>query len=164
MNDWRKMLNLSILLVILVFGCGGGGTFFVSETERSAALSDFQQCELVPEYRWKFVFEERKFPKIKWKYPYLVEKAMGKFPLKTRWFDAELNEVAEAKEPGRYAAVMFKWPEDNGEHFHAEIPTFPVKDDDAYLATRIVPGGAWQRQSTVTAFGVFGHTDSAPEQ
>jgi len=59
---------------------------------------------------------------------------------------------------GRYAAVMFKTPEPNGEHYHAEVPIFPAKAGDAYLATRIMPGGAWQKQSTTTSFGVFGHT------
>ncbi len=60
---------------------------------------------------------------------------------------------------GRYAAVMFKAPEPNGEHYHAEIPVFPINDDGAYLATRVLPDGAWQKQSTTTPFGVFGHTE-----
>ena len=59
---------------------------------------------------------------------------------------------------GRYAALLFKWPEDQGEYYHALVPTYPVKDDGAYLVTRIVPGGAWRRLEATTAFGVFGQT------
>lgn len=59
---------------------------------------------------------------------------------------------------GRYAALWFQWPEDQGEYYHALVPTYPVKDDGAYLVTRIVPGGAWRRLEVTTAFGVFGQT------
>ena len=59
---------------------------------------------------------------------------------------------------GRYAALLFQWPEDQGEYYHALVPTYPVKDDGAYLVTRIVPGGAWRRLEVTTAFGVFGQT------
>lgn len=57
---------------------------------------------------------------------------------------------------GRYAAVMFKPHEPNGEHYHAQVPVFPAKDDGAYLATRIFPDGKWRKQSTITTFGVYG--------
>lgn len=79
--------------------------------------------------------------------------------LNTAWSYKAFNLKQSRMLPaGRYAAVMFKTPEPNGEHYHAEVPIFPAKAGDAYLATRIMPGGAWQKQATTTSFGVFGHT------
>jgi hypothetical protein len=52
---------------------------------------------------WNFVFNPGKFPELQWEQPYLVEKVVGKFPLTIRWFDAQLNEVKTADQPGRYA-------------------------------------------------------------
>jgi len=54
---------------------------------------------------WDYTFGPGKLPEVDWKKPYLVEKVMGKFPLKVRWFDGELNEVTTATNPGRYAFV-----------------------------------------------------------
>ncbi len=77
-------------------------TKFASEEE----LREFQRCELRPEGRWGFMFAPGEFPKIDWESPTLVEKIAGKFPLKVRWFDGQMNEVKIAEAPGRYAAVI----------------------------------------------------------
>jgi hypothetical protein len=77
----------------------------------------------------------------------------------TNWHNAHYDLKRSRLLPaGRYAAVLFKTPEEHGEYYHAEIPTFPINDDGEYFATRIVPGGTWRRVEATTAFGVFGCT------
>jgi CubicO group peptidase (beta-lactamase class C family) len=73
---------------------------------RKKQLADFQNCKLRTKGRCDFMFEEGKFPEIVWEDPYLVENVLGKFDLKVRWFDAELNEVNVPQTPGRYAAYI----------------------------------------------------------
>ena len=70
----------------------------------------------------------------------------------TNWHNARYDLKRSRLFPtGRYAAVWFKWPEDQGEYYHALIPTFPVKDDGAYLVTRILPSGAWRPPPAVSS-------------
>ena len=60
-------------------------------------------------------------------------------------------------EPGRYAFVMSKPPEDPLEHYHALAPAFSSENaDDGSVATRLLPTGTWQRQNRTLAFGVSG--------
>jgi CubicO group peptidase (beta-lactamase class C family) len=68
-------------------------------------IREFLNCQIVPKLGnpWDYTFEPGKFPKLDWDRPYFVEKVMGNFPLKTRWFNSELNEVSTPEEPGRYA-------------------------------------------------------------
>ncbi|MCI0513811.1 beta-lactamase family protein [candidate division KSB1 bacterium] len=74
------------------------------------ARADYQAflyCPIVPKKMntWNYVFNPGQFPELQWEQPYLVEKAVGKFPLTIRWFDAQLNGVKTAAQPGRYAYV-----------------------------------------------------------
>jgi len=65
-------------------------------------LWDFQNCELGPEDKSRFMFTPGEFPKIVWDNPEKVEKIIGKCPLKIRWFNNKLEEVNKPSEPGRY--------------------------------------------------------------
>ena len=73
---------------------------------RRKQIEQFQWCELVPENRWDYVFAPGEFPRIVWDRPGAVEAAVGSIPLKVRWFNAELDEVARAEKPGRYMAYV----------------------------------------------------------
>lgn len=73
---------------------------------RAEVLRRFQDCEVRPKIRWQFMFPPGEFPELEWDRPDIVEKAWGAFPLTVRWFNAELEEVAKADKPGRYAAVV----------------------------------------------------------
>jgi CubicO group peptidase (beta-lactamase class C family) len=68
-------------------------------------IREFLNCQIVPKLGnpWDYTFEPGKFPKLDWDRPYFVEKVMGKFPLKVRWFNSELKEVSTPEEPGCYA-------------------------------------------------------------
>jgi lysophospholipase L1-like esterase len=68
-------------------------------------LQAFLNCQLVPKLgnAWDYTFAPGKFPRIEWDRPEVVEKVMGSFPLKVRWFDAEGREVTSTERPGRYA-------------------------------------------------------------
>lgn len=70
-------------------------------------FKEFLNCRIVPKVgnMWDYTLGPGKLPEMDWEKPYLVEKVMGKFPLKVRWFDGELNEVITATNPGRYAFV-----------------------------------------------------------
>lgn len=60
-------------------------------------------------------------------------------------------------EPGRYALVLTKAPEDPLENYHALLPSFKAEGDGReYIATRLLPDGKWKKQDNVMAFGVFG--------
>jgi len=82
-----------------------------AHSERLAAdrkkreFAEFLNCRVVPKVgnAWDYTFSPGKFPEVGWDKPYLVEKVVGSFPLKTRWFDGELNEVTSPSTPGRYA-------------------------------------------------------------
>ena len=72
------------------------------------AMYDFEaflNCPIVLKYenRWNNFFVPGEFPEMQWEQPYLVEKVLGKFPLKIRWFDNNLNEVGKPEKSGRYA-------------------------------------------------------------
>jgi len=68
-------------------------------------VREFLNCRIVPKLGnlWDYTFGPGKFPELEWDRPYFVEKVMGKFPLKARWFNSELNEVKVPEKPGRYA-------------------------------------------------------------
>jgi CubicO group peptidase (beta-lactamase class C family) len=78
----------------------------IQQRQRREELIAFQDCLIVPEDRWGFMFPPGDLPKLKWDNPDAVAQATGEFPLEVRWFDADLNEVTEAEKPGRYAAVL----------------------------------------------------------
>ena len=109
-------LLLVILTLLAVFFVGSGWGQLVEDkaelpdepanrVSTKEEIKEFQNCRIVPKLGnlWDYTFEPGKFPGFKWDRPYLVEKVMGKFPLKARWFDGELNEVATPEKPGRYA-------------------------------------------------------------
>ena len=68
-------------------------------------MKDFLNCRIVPRLgnAWDYTFGPGEFPRLEWDKPYLVEKVMGEFPLKARWFNSELEEITRAEKPGRYA-------------------------------------------------------------
>ena len=78
--------------------------------------------------------------------------------LNTAWHDAfyELKR-GQILAPGRYALVLFKTPEEYGENHHAVLPTIAAADAGGTLATRIVPGGTWKRDSVRIAYAVYGY-------
>jgi len=69
------------------------------------ALPEFLNCQLIPKLgnAWDYTFAPGKLPSVEWDRPEVVEKVMGSFPLKVRWFDSGLREVTSADQPGRYA-------------------------------------------------------------
>ncbi len=79
----------------------------LAERQGKADLRSFLNCRLVPDVgnAWDYTFLPGDFPEVKWDKPCLVEKVMGTFPLKIRWFDKSMNEVTTGGEPGRYAFV-----------------------------------------------------------
>jgi CubicO group peptidase (beta-lactamase class C family)/acetyl esterase/lipase len=68
-------------------------------------LRDFLNCQLLPRLgnAWDYRFPPGKFPAIEWDRPEAVEKVMGSFPLRIRWFDGAGREVTSPEQPGRYA-------------------------------------------------------------
>jgi len=46
------------------------------------------------------------FPKVQWVNPYNVEKLLGKFPLRVRWFDSRAEEVTKPQGIGWYTALV----------------------------------------------------------
>jgi CubicO group peptidase (beta-lactamase class C family) len=55
---------------------------------------------------WDYSFGPGELPGVAWEKPYLVKEVMGDFELSVRWFDADLNEVTMADDPGRYGFVV----------------------------------------------------------
>jgi DNA gyrase inhibitor GyrI/predicted esterase len=53
-----------------------------------------------------FVFSGESFPACDFQEPTLVEKTIGAYSIKCRFFDSEFNEVTLASKPGRYGAVV----------------------------------------------------------
>ena len=119
-------LSLDILILLAVFFISGSQIHAVEENaelqdepantiNKRDEVREFLNCRVVPKLgnEWDYTFEPGKFPELDWDRPYCVEKVMGKFPLKARWFDSELDEVNAPEEPGRYAFyVEVKTPED----------------------------------------------------
>ncbi|MCP4259746.1 MAG: beta-lactamase family protein, partial [Planctomycetes bacterium] len=117
MKMLSRILTSATLFVVIICGCFAeesliaatvDNTSLEAESLRNRRIRDFQVCELYPkgQYGCYFIFGQSKFPEIKWRTPDLVEKIIGAFPLKVRWFDAELSEVGIPEKAGRYAAVI----------------------------------------------------------
>ena len=72
---------------------------------KNIEFKEFLSCQLVPKLgnAWDYTFAPGQLPTIEWDRPEIVQKVMGVFPLKIRWFDCHGNEVDSAAEPGRYA-------------------------------------------------------------
>ena len=109
-------LSFGILTLLAAFFIGGPRVLAVeskaeltdeqaNRISRQEEIKEYLNCQIVPQLGnlLDYTFEPGKFPGLKWDRPYLVEKVMGKFPLKARWFNSELNEVSAPEEPGRYA-------------------------------------------------------------
>ena len=114
MKKIRWSFGISALLLVFFIGCSQ--TQVVEEKAKlpdesanevggQEEIREFLNCRVVPKLgnSWDYTFGPGKFPKLKWDKPYIVEKVMGKFPLKARWFNSELKEVSVPEEPGRYA-------------------------------------------------------------
>lgn len=82
-----------------------GSADILAAERRRRDFHEFLSASVIPKVGnpWDATFVPGKFPKVDWDRPYLVEKVAGKFELKTRWFDGELNEVKKPESPGRYA-------------------------------------------------------------
>jgi hypothetical protein len=114
MKKVRLLLDILTLLATLFIG---GGRILAVESKaeltdeqasRQQEIKEFLNCRIVPQLgnSWDYTFEPGKFPQLDWDRPYFVEKVMGKFPLKARWFNGELSEVSAPEEPGRYAFYL----------------------------------------------------------
>ena len=111
MKKVRLSLWISTLLAAFLIGgsqihAGESKTeLTVQQASRQEEIKEFLNCRIVPQLgnSWDYTFEPGKFPQFDWDRPYFVEKVMGKFPLKARWLNGELNEVSAPEEPGRYA-------------------------------------------------------------
>jgi CubicO group peptidase (beta-lactamase class C family) len=134
-----------------------------AELLRNKRTRDFQDCELYPkgQYGCYFIFGQDTFPEIQWRNPDLVEKVIGKFPLKVRWFDPELNEVSVPGKPGRYAAVI-EGTSSNGVHIWRAITVYHrPKDwrpwrDNPKVYVEYLPGSpfnktAWEERKDLIA-------------
>ena len=115
----KVRLSSVILILFAVFFIGGTQIHAVEDkaelTDEQAntinkreEVREFLNCRIVPKLgnSWDYTFEPGKFPGLDWDRPYFVEKVMGEFPLKARWFNSELNEVIAPNEPGRYAFYL----------------------------------------------------------
>ena len=58
------------------------------------------------------VFSGEAFPPVEFEHPSLVEDIIGLYTLKATFYDAAYNQVAVAKKPGRYGAIVTIQPED----------------------------------------------------
>ena len=75
--------------------------------EEQTLFMDFLNCKIVPDWynAWDEYFYPGDFPEMVWDRPYLAKLVVGDAPLRIRWFDADLNEVKRAEQPGRYGYV-----------------------------------------------------------
>lgn len=75
-----------------------------------AAVDQKQKLRVFQDVRIKpasgYIFSPGAFPPLAWESPATVEAAFGMVPLKTRWFDGDLNEVQKPEKPGLYAAYV----------------------------------------------------------
>ena len=114
MKEAGWLLRISILFAVFFMICNQNHAVERKEalpdepakaTDRQEEIGEFLNCRIVPRLgnAWDYTFEPGEFPRLEWDKPYLVEKMMGDFPLKVRWFNSELEEVNKAEKPGRYA-------------------------------------------------------------
>lgn len=107
-------LSISTLFVVLLMICdrslavedkGESTDGSVNTVVSQKKMRDFLNCRIIPRLgnAWDYTFVPGEFPGLEWDQPYLVKEVMGEFPLKTRWFNSELEEVDKAEKPGRYA-------------------------------------------------------------
>ncbi len=69
--------------------------------------------ELEPQTPYhSYNFKPGPFPEIKWAYPYAIKALFGDIPMQTRWFNASLEEVTTATEPGRYLLYIEATPDE----------------------------------------------------
>jgi len=107
MKNWK--LTPVIVVLLAAWGASAArekqpqGAFVTADSKED--FREFLNCRVVPKLgnAWDYLFEPGRFPNLAWDRPYLVERVMGSFPLKARWFDADLNEVTTPTQPGRYA-------------------------------------------------------------
>ena len=71
-------------------------------------LQAFLNCQLVPKLgnAWDYLFAPGKFPAIEWDRPEVVERVVGRFPIKVRWFDGEGREVTPLWQRARPAGCI----------------------------------------------------------
>lgn len=70
----------------------------------------FKDTRVMPKHSYLMIPGD--FPEVNWENPDIVAQVIGDVPLSVRWFDGELNEVAKAEKPGRYAFVVEGTTED----------------------------------------------------
>ena len=73
---------------------------------RKAERQRFQEAELITAKPFSFIFNQGQTPKIVWRDIEEVRQLGFIGPLKTRWFNAKLNEMPEPDTPGRWAALI----------------------------------------------------------
>jgi len=105
----RYLLLLSLSFILGWFGHEAAAAPSSEQAPRSLSdqteLREFLNCQLIPRLgnAWDYTFAPGKFPRIEWDRPEVVEKVMGSFLLKVRWFDGDGREVTSPDQPGRYA-------------------------------------------------------------
>ena len=93
-------------LTLLLFCVGPrtarGATRAPTTQELRDDRRQFQAAELVPAKASTFIFNPGQAPRIVWRDVDEVRRLGGDGRLSVRWFDAELNEAANPKRPGRW--------------------------------------------------------------
>ena len=84
---------------------------FLAEMEQrplARALQQIQDLDLCLKGCANDVFPTNleTFPKVQWVNPYHVEKLLGKFPLRVRWFDSRAEEISEPQGIGWYTVLV----------------------------------------------------------
>ncbi len=82
----------------------------LDEIERAraarAALTALQNCRPQPAEAWGYVIPPGAFPSIVWSDPAAIRQTLGDFPLAVQWYNARLQPVERATEPGRYLGAV----------------------------------------------------------
>ncbi len=132
---------------------------FAEEIHRDS-IKNLQEAQIVPNPRWSFIFDPGPFPKLEWENPELVKQHLGATELVVRWFDADLNEVEKAEQPGRYAAYVEAIADDGRKirramTFFAKDPTWQPWYEISgitvpYIPNDMVSREVWEEQNFST--------------
>src|SRR5512145_2383177 len=108
LEPYRLRLIVWVLLVLGLPCVPGLAATRPATTTRplSEERRDFQTQELIPAAPSSFVFNADSPPRIVWRDLEEVTRLGVTGPLRVRWFDAGLNEIAKPQAPGRWGAFI----------------------------------------------------------
>jgi|GEM_PF-934485 len=94
------------------------------------------------------------FPDVRWTNPYHVEKLLGKFPLRIRWFDSGAEEISKPQGPGWYTALIEGISPDGiairrAKRFHCS-----AEGEGAAAKGRIETEGGWKPHQSLIESGL----------